>query len=104
MNIDELNEKFRKAHGSVAEPTLFDALESIGATMDPIWHGEWSGPILFNDHKGASRMILVEDADHDAFTEWLQRHPMPTEDVLQEYGREALVRICQRPIDPDEYA
>ena len=98
-------DKLIKAAGetSTAEFTLFDALESIGATMDPIWHGEWTGPILFNDAKGASRMILVEDADHYAFDTWLKANPQPAMETLQEYGRRALVEMCSRPIDPNDY-
>lgn len=80
-------------------PNLFDALESIGATMDPHWHGEWTGPILFNDPKGASRMILVEDADHKLFDEWYEQHIEFTDEELQQHGREALVRMCARPIN-----
>ncbi len=80
------------------EPNLFDALESIGATMDPMWEGEWDGPILFNDPKGASRMILVENGDHDAFYAWLKQHPTWTDEQLQDHGRSALVEMCQRPV------
>jgi hypothetical protein len=85
-------------------PTLFDALESIGATMDAHWHGEWTGPILFNDPKGASRLILVEQADHDLFDKWYEQHIEFTDEELQHHGREALVRMCSRPIDPKDYA
>lgn len=85
-------------------PMLFDALESIGATMDEHWHGEWTGPILFNDPKGASRMILVEQSDHDLFEAWYRQHIQFTDEELQDHGREALVRMCSRPIDPKDYA
>jgi hypothetical protein len=83
--------------------SLFDALESIGATVDPIWHGEWSGPILFNDPKGAQRLILVEQADHALFDVWYGKNPNFFGEELQEHGREALVRMCARPIDPKDY-
>lgn len=98
--------------------TLFDVLESIGATMDMHWHGEWTGPIMFADHKGAHRLILVEDSDHAEFDAWLQEHPPdsvearqlretfhpmdPWVNMLQDYARHALVRMCSRPIDPKD--
>lgn len=81
-------------------PILFDALESIGATMDPMWDGEWEGPVLFNDPKGASRMIMVAPNDHDEFLAWTQAHPNFTDEELQDQGRAFLVRMCGRPITP----
>jgi hypothetical protein len=95
--------------------TLFDALGSIGAMMDEHWHGEWTGPILFNDHKGASRLILVEQEDHDLFDAWLREHAPDSEEMqqlaetfkdltdpfvdgLQEHARHALVRMATRPV------
>lgn len=98
--------------------TLFDALESIGATMDAYWYGEWTGPILFNDHKGASRMLLVEQEDHDLFDAWLRANAPGSKEMqqldeafkdltdpfvscLQEHARHALVRMAQRPISID---
>jgi len=81
-------------------PHLFDALESIGATMDPMWEGEWEGPVLFNDPKGASRLILVTPADHDEFLTWATAHPNFTDEELQEQGRAFLVRMCARPVNP----
>lgn len=83
--------------------TLFDALGSIGALMDPHWHGEWTGPILFNDPKGASRLILIEQADHDLFDAWYAQHAQFTDEQLQDHGREALVRMCSRPINSADY-
>ena len=83
---------------------LFDALKAIHATVDSIWHGEWTGPILFRDRKGAARLILVDDADHDAFDAWRAANPAPTQAALEVHGREALVRMCARPIDPKDYA
>lgn len=83
---------------------LFDALESIGATLDEIWHGEWTGPIMFRDPKGNCRLILVEQSDHDGFDAWLKQHPSWTDFDLQEHGREALVRMCGRRINPGDYA
>lgn len=81
-------------------PILFDALKSIGATMDPMWEGEWEGPVLFNDPKGASRMILVAPNDHDDFLAWAKAHPNFTDEELQDQGRMLLVRMCARPISP----
>lgn len=94
--------------------TLFDALGSIGAMMDEHWHGEWTGPILFNDHKGASRLILVEQEDHDSFDTWLKANAPDSPEVqqlqdafrpvdpfiagLQDHARHALVRMCARPV------
>jgi len=84
-------------------PNLFAALESIGATMNSIWHGEWTGPIMFDDAKGCSRVILVEPVDHDLFDAWHQANPDFTDDELQVHGREALVRMCGRPINMGDY-
>ncbi len=81
-------------------PILFDALEAIGATMDPMWEGEWEGPVLFNDPKGASRLILVEPRDHDEFLTWAKAHPNFTDHELQDQGRAFLVRMCARPVTP----
>ena len=82
----------------IVEPhSVFDALKAIHAIADPVWQGEWTGPILFHDRKGASRLILVESADHAAFDTWHKAHPTPTKAVLEEYGRDALVRMCDRP-------
>lgn len=81
-------------------PILFDALESIGATMDPMWEGEWEGPVMFNDPKGASRLILVASNDHDEFLAWAKANPSFTDEELQDQGRMFLVRMCARPIEP----
>jgi len=102
--------------------SLFDALGSIGAMMDEHWHGEWTGPILFNDPKGASRLILVEQEDHDLFDKWLCANAPDSKEMqqlrdafkdergasilttdpfvamLQDHAREALVRMCTRPV------
>ena len=104
------------AKAARGEPlTLFDALESIGATMDEMWQGEWTGPILFNDSKGHSRLILVEDEDHDLFAEWLRTNALNSPEMqqlreafkdltdpfvngLQEHARQALGRMCARPV------
>lgn len=83
---------------SGATMTLFDALETIGAMMDEHWHGEWTGPILFNDPKGASRMILVEQDDHDQFAAWYAKNPRFSGEEIQDHARAALVRMCSRPI------
>jgi hypothetical protein len=114
MNLDKMQTAMRASADAVKirakiatrtppTPNLFDALESIGATMDPTWHGEWDGPILFNDPKGASRIILIETSDHDALDAWFAVHPTWTDEELQDHGREALVRMCARPIDPKDY-
>lgn len=81
-------------------PILFDALESIGATMDPMWEGEWEGPVLFNDPKGASRLIMVAPEDHNEFLAWAKAHPGFTDEELQAQGRAYLVRMCARPVVP----
>jgi len=79
--------------------TIFDALESIGATLDPMWHGEWTGPMLFTDFKGAQQMFMVEQIDHDEFDLWLRRNPQFTDEELQAIGRETLIHMAVRPVD-----
>lgn len=84
--------------------SLFDALESIGAYVDPIWDGEWEGPILFHDCRARHMLILVERSDHDAFDAWYQAHKNFSGEELQDHARNALVRMVSRPIDPKDFA
>lgn len=82
---------------------LFEVLATIGATVDSIWGGEWEGPILFNDEKENSRLILVTAEDHKDFDRLLEEHPNPGQEVIQEFARNKLVEMAAQPIDPSDY-
>lgn len=78
---------------------LFKCLETIGASIEPIWNGEWEGPIMFQDEKGYKRLILVEPHDHKLFGRWLKSNPDPKKQKVQAYARIVLVKMAKRKID-----
>jgi hypothetical protein len=87
----------------MSELSLFDVLRSIGASVEEVWQGEWTGPILFKDSNGANRLILVTEDDHQEVKEWNQNNLTYSSDEVIGFAQKMLVKMCMRPVPLEEY-